>query len=143
MKRAANVVIVILILSQSSCTKDGSPTNPSVTPPGAFSYTSYDSLGIVIVRGWFTLRIADSAHVTGEWHFTQIAGGSTIGPQVGDGNLEGGFHTDKLWVELNPQFVDHNCSLGGTYSDTAYAGTWQAIGIMGIYNYGTFHARRE
>jgi hypothetical protein len=143
MKAFTIVPAILICCSLNSCGKNDLISDPSLAPPGSYSYASYDSLGVRIVEGWFTLLIADSAHVTGEWHFTQIAGGAAIGPQVGNGNLEGGFHSHQLWVELNPQYRDHNLLLGGTYSDTAYVGTWQAIGIMGIYNYGAFFAARR
>ncbi len=141
MSRSGLIVTLCGLLVLSSCNDLG--TNLMPRPTGSYVYTSYDSLGSKIVQGWFTLIIADSTHISGEWHFTQVGGGNAIGPQVGDGKLVGGFRSALLWVELNPQFVDHNLQLVGTLSATAYSGTWCAIGYMGIYNHGTFQASRD
>lgn len=143
MKTTAVTLFLALGLCISSCAKQDTLTNLMPRPAGSYSYTSYDSSGTMIVQGWFTLVIADSNHISGEWHFLQVGGGSGIGPQVGDGSLVGGFHSALLWVELNPRFRDNNLELVGTFSTTAYSGTWRAIGLMGIYNHGTFQASRD
>jgi hypothetical protein len=142
--KAYPIILLLLIATWiSSCTKDESTANLSLPPPGSYFYVSYDSLGVRIVVGWFTLLIADSAHIAGEWHFTQVGGGSSIGPQVGDGNLVGGFSSGLLWIELNPQYRDNNLQLIGTFTSSTYTGTWLAIGIMGVHNHGSFRASRN
>ncbi len=134
-------LLLLLGLMAWTCMKHDTSTNAVEAPRGSFSYTGFDSLGTAIVQGWFTLLIADSDHVSGEWHFRKTGLGNEIGPQIGDGNLVGGFFSGQLWVELNPQFRDNNLQLRGTYSTTHYTGTWQAIGIGGPYNHGSFNAK--
>ncbi len=66
----------------------GSPTE--TVPFGAFAYTSYDTTGVALVTGWFTMNFSDSNTISGEWHFRPIGNPENIGPQTGDGTLVGG-----------------------------------------------------
>ena len=131
--------ILLAILSWTSC-KDLS-TDP--TQEGRYQYASYDSAGVLVVHGWFTLNIADSQSVSGEWHFAPVGNPRDIGPQTGDGTLVGGFHDGKLWIELNPQFRDNNLQLTGTLDGNRYSGVWAWISYVGITNTGTFEAVKQ
>ena len=109
-------------------------------PLGAFEYKAYDTTGTLVVDGWFKLSIHDSAHIDGEWHFTKVNDPRNIGPQSGDGQLEGGFDREMLWINLNPGYVDNNVFLSGRYTIEKYTGTWTWSGFPGVINQGTFAA---
>ena len=112
-------------------------------PPGAFNYRSYDSSGVPIVSGWFTLVNSDSSHVTGEWHLKATGSGERIGPQTGTGKLVGGINGEKFWIELNPQVRNNNLQLNGVFSRDSLAGQWTWINNEGIVNQGRFYAVRK
>jgi hypothetical protein len=136
MKTTRFAPFAILALVMSFCDQ---PTSP---PAGSFRYTSYDSTGIAIVNGWFTMNFKDST-IAGEWHFKPINNPQNIGPQTGDGNLVGGIRNGEIWIELNPQFRDNNLSLIGTLQGDRYSGQWAWISFIGITNQGTFEAIRK
>ncbi len=112
-------------------------------PPGAYAYTSYDTGGTVIVRGWFTAVISDSTKVTGEWHFEPVGNPQRIGPQTGDGKLVGGVNGKKIWIELNPDVRNNNLQLNGTLVSEKLSGQWTWISYDGMANQGAFDAVRK
>jgi hypothetical protein len=128
-----------LLVALDACEK-GSPTEP---PGGTFSYRAYDTTGTLIVQGWFTLNVSDSANVQGEWHFTKVGNPSNIGLHFGDGELKGSFYQSRLSVGLNPNYVDNNVILSGTLDAHSYSGTWRWIGFPGEINRGTFEAQKS
>ncbi|MCU0411540.1 MAG: hypothetical protein MUF82_03275 [Bacteroidetes bacterium] len=112
-------------------------------PSGAYSYMSFDSSGTAIVKGWFTLTMTDSSHVTGEWNFMEIVESTESSLQTGHGALAGGFSNGRLIVDLHPDYRDNNLLLIGTVDGTGYSGRWEWISFAGVSNYGTFHAQRR
>lgn len=112
-------------------------------PAGSYRYTSYDTTGVAVVTGWFTMNIADSGPVSGEWHFSPLGKPQGIGPQTGDGRLVGSFRDGRLWIELNPQVFDDNLQLIGTFQGNRYAGTWTWSSFIGVTNHGTFEAMQH
>ncbi len=138
MQKLLFVVLIALLFSLSSCEDDDSLVGP--TPPGAYSYTSYDSLGTAIVKGWFTIVQQDSVQLIGNWSFEKIGNPQDVGPQVGAGKLVGGVDQDRVWVELNPQYKDNNLQLQGSITGNQYSGKWMWISFAGISNHGTFEA---
>jgi hypothetical protein len=139
MRCACVLAAISLVAAVVGCTD--SPTQPA--PAGSFAYTSYDTTGAAVVTGWFTLDVSDSGAVSGEWHFWGIGNPRDVGPQIGGGALVGGFAEGDLWLELNPQFRDHNLSLHGTLQDDRYAGEWVWSSFVGVTNHGTFEAFRR
>ena len=138
MKILQCVALLALTAILSDCT---AVTDPA--PDGAYRYTSYDTAGTALVRGWFTMDISDSNSITGEWHFTAVDSPKNIGPQTGDGKLVGGVKGTSVWIELNPQYRDNNLGLIGTLQGTRFSGTWQWISFVGITNRGPFVAERH
>jgi hypothetical protein len=112
-------------------------------PGEVFQYTSYDSSGNALVNGWFTMNFADSANITGEWHFQTINSPKNIGPQVGDGNLVGEANDGQIWVELNPQYKDNNLQLIGTMTNKRFTGRWMWLSFSGVTNAGTFESVKK
>jgi hypothetical protein len=126
----------------SSCEDGGSETGVGPLPSGAYRYTSYDTNGVAIVRGWLSFTYEDSALITGEWKLDKIGNPQGIGPQIGGGTLAGSFYRGKLVIELNPQFRDNNLQLVGTLKTGGYRGEWFWISFVGISGRGTFEAAR-
>lgn len=134
------VFFLVILFYFVACNNDGL-NEP--TPYGAYSYTSFDSSGTAIVEGWLIMNLKDSSQIIGKWHFEKIGNPQDIGPQVGNGVLEGGVKQNEMWVELNPQFRDNNLQLIGSMENNKYSGTWQWISFIGITNYGTFEAIKD
>lgn len=132
------IIFLALLFSFASCEDNDSLVGP--TPPGAYSYTSYDSTGTAIVKGWFTMTNQDSVQIIGNWSFEKIGSPQDVGPQVGAGKLVGGVDQKRVWVELNPQFRDNNFQLHGSIKGNKYSGKWIWITLVGISNHGTFEA---
>jgi hypothetical protein len=112
-------------------------------PQGAYAYTSYDSSGVELVSGWFTMIVSDSTTVSGEWHFSPIGSPQKIGPQTGDGKLVGGMNGEKVWIELNSGVRNNNLQLNGISAQSRIDGQWTWISYDGIANQGIFHAVRK
>ena len=124
------------------CNKNSDDLSLGPIPPGAYQYTSYDSTGVAIVKGWLTLNYEGSLNITGEWHLEKIGNPHNIGPQVGNGNLVGVIDQERVWVELNPQYVDNNLQLNGIIENGHYKGEWIWTSFAGITNRGSFEAVR-
>ena len=139
MKSLCAFLSVCFLLLIQACTE--SPTD--ATPKGAFSYSSYDSLGTTVAKGWFTMIASDSGSISGEWHFTRVATSDAIGPQIGSGVLVGGISNGHTWLELNPSFADNNLQLVGTFDGISYSGQWYWTTYIGVTNHGTFEAHRQ
>ncbi len=135
MKIPQRCALLALTTILTGCTALTDPT-----PGGAYQYTSYDTTGTVLVRGWFTMDISDTNAISGEWHFAAVDSPQNIGPQTGDGKLAGSVHGGTMWIELNPQYRDNNLGLTGTLQDNRYSGTWRWISFVGITNHGPFEA---
>jgi hypothetical protein len=115
----------------------------SCKPDGQYSYTSYDTTGEPIVKGWFTISFVDSVRVTGEWHFRAIGNPEHIGPQIGDDSLQGEYRKTDLWIGLNPRYVDNNIFLSGIMYGKQINGTWTYSTIAGPVNGGSFVAIKQ
>lgn len=136
MKKFVVIIFITIIISFISC--DEGTVGP--THSSTYSYTSYDTKGNTIVKGWLIMDYQDSSQITGEWNFEKIGNPKDIGPQVGSGKLVGSLEPDRVLVELNPQYKDNNLLLSGTIKDNNYSGVWQWISFTGITNHGTFEA---
>jgi len=141
--RCFHVTVVAAILALGALNCNESTTIMSPRLGGRFLYKSFDSTGTKIVEGWLTLIYRDSVHITGEWHFQKVGSPQRIGPQVGDGVLEGGVRDETVWVELQPQNRDNNLQLTGTIENGRYHGEWVWISFVGVTNRGPFEAIRE
>ena len=137
-----NTYVLFLLLLATLCL-DCKQTSTEPMPSGAYAYTSYDSSGVALVNGWFTMSISNSNAISGEWHFKPIGNPQNIGPQTGDGALIGGIDSGRVWVELNPKFIDNNLQLNGTLQNGRFAGQWTWISFVGITNRGRFEALRK
>jgi len=137
MRKLLAIAAFFLILI--GCKEDNSVQPVS---SGPFQYTAYDTIGTPIVSGWMTINIQDSTQVTGEWHFNKVNDPHNIGPHTGDGNFAGGFDNGRLYINLNPNYIDNNVILNGEFQTTTYSGTWIWSSFSGISNRGNFQAVR-
>ncbi len=133
-------ICIVLSLSTFFLWIDCKQTVSESIPTDAYAYTSYDSSGTALVRGWFTLIMADSATLSGKWHLEPIGDPQRIGPQTGDGNLVGGMNGEKVWIELNPKVSNNNLQLNGILASGRLTGQWNWIRYDGMANQGTFQA---
>jgi hypothetical protein len=139
MKNLRQLPLLLLVALWLGC----NGTTTEWVPSGTFSYTSYDSSGVAVVTGWFTMDLSDSSAVSGQWHFCPIGNPEGIGPQTGTGELAGGFYNGELSVDLHPGWMDSNIILQGTLEGDRYAGEWMWISFIGVTNQGTFEAQRR
>ncbi len=110
-------------------------------PTNDFHYHSYSVDGTKVAEGWLSFNINSDSTVSGEWHFDKIAGKpEEIGPQWGEGSLQGDYVSDTLWLELKPQYRDNNFQLRGTLNKERYSGKWYWITYAGVSGRGTFKA---
>jgi hypothetical protein len=75
---------------------------PGPIPNGGYAYTGFDSNGVVVVTGWLTLDLGDPDRVTGEWRLEPVGNPQGIGPQTGEGRLQGAMADGMLQVDPNP-----------------------------------------
>jgi len=129
-------VLILLSLSLlSSCKKENNEND-------LYNYSGFDSLGIKIVEGTFSMVYLDSNSITGNWDFDKIGDPIGIGDQVGLGEYLGSIRNDTIRISLNPDVVDDNVDLFGTMNDDIILGEWSYSTLHGIVNYGTFAAEK-
>ncbi len=107
-----------------------------------YQYRAYDSLGVLIVSGWFRIESQDSAVIGGVWDFDPVGNPENIGPQTGNGHFIGYQDATEIRLELNPYMMDNNVSLYGTFTGTVITGEWQFTGYPGLINKGSFYAEK-
>ncbi len=107
-----------------------------------YQYEAYNSLGVLVVEGWFRIETQDSTFISGVWDFDPVGNPENIGPQTGNGFFTGHLDGDQIRMELNPDMVDNNVSLYGTFTATVITGEWQFTGFPGLINEGSFYAEK-
>ena len=132
-------ILTITILLFAGSFFFGCSGSSPVGPRGSYQYASFDTTGSLLVQGWMTIEV-QGATVTGEWHFEKVSGGDRIGPQVGDGELIGNLDQGSLFISLNPNWVDNNIFLSGTFADGRFTGEWTYSSLIGLTNRGVFEA---
>lgn len=136
MVKRITLIILIMTVIFISC----NILNNDDVPSGSYSYTARDTLGTVIVEGWFTMESQGSKEFNGEWHFKKIGNPQNIGPQIGDGDLIGFEDSTGVQINLNPQMADNNVILLGEFNEDQYTGEWQWVTFIGPTNKGDFVA---
>ncbi len=131
------VTTILLSLIVWSC-RDSSVESPGETE--AFQYWAYDSTGVPVVTGWFTMNYPDSSTVVGDWHFIHVDHPKNIGPHTGTGRLLGAYQNGQIFLDLNPQFKDNNVELAGTLVNHRFSGQWTWLTLVGVTNKGRFEA---
>jgi hypothetical protein len=147
MKRAWLAVVVLALAGGlSSCLRDETMSRDELS--GTFQYVAYGPQGEIVVRGTLTFEQQGSAAVRGRWSLEATGADGPVGPQVGEGRLEGRIEDRSdgrfdVVVQLNPEIADNNVTLVGTFEDSRIQGRWSWTTLTGMANGGTFEARRQ
>jgi len=157
MRRSVSRLLLISLLAvASACVTAVDITKPpDPVPPGAMAYTGYDDSGTPVIEGWVLLDIVTvnappsiPSNVTGTWNLRRVNPDGEVGPQVGQGTLEGLLQGDQLFVNFNPSSADDNVVgdgmlkvIGDPASGTQWDGTWTWSDLSGPIKSGTFHAQ--
>lgn len=112
-------------------------------PLGDYQYTGYSSKGDKIVEGKVSIISREGNRLAGKWRLKTIGDPKIIGPQVGEGNLEGELNQDRLIINLNPAASDSNVVLTGEIEGGRFHGKWSFDGFAGSMNQGLFEASRQ
>ncbi len=138
----SNVILIVLFLiSVFSCERDKSIIQP--LPSNIFTYQSFDTLGYLLVSGWFAFEYVDSIKIKGSWHFNNLSNKNDIGPQIGNGQLVGSIIDSSISMDLNPPFIDRNVYLSGIIRDNFIEGKWIWATYAGVSNWGRFKATKN
>jgi hypothetical protein len=134
------IILIIIITGVSflySCGDDSS-TNSSMT---TYKYTGFDSTGVIIISGYLWVESTDSSIVKGRWSFKLVHNEENLGPQIGKGNFDGVKDTEgNMSLNLNPEWIDNNVFLIGSFNNSQYRGDWNYVGYPGVINAGSFEA---
>ena len=136
-------VIFALAFTVDACSDSGAPVAslpPLGSLPSSYSYSGYNSKGVLVVLGSITLAVTDSQDVSGTWRLECIAQGEKVGPQTGSGTLQGSFQDSRIAVNLNPGWMDNNVFLSGTFDKDRFSGTWMWSTFVGPTAEGRFEA---
>lgn len=137
----ATVNIILLLVP--SCDEIVIKLNSDQPPAGIYIYIGMDSLKTNIIQGTISLNYEDSITIEGNWNFNSIGNPQQIGPQIGGGKLDGGYENGTTWIRLNPNMIDNNVELRGTYKNDVFTGTWTYIGFQGVINQGYYTAKKR
>lgn len=133
-------ILALAMALMFSCSNDNTALGP--VPSGTYAYTGRDSSGAEVARGWLSLTMQDSAHVSGQWQIDAV-GDSTAGPAFGNGFLLGTLDKGTLSIDLHPHVVDDGVLLSGTVQNDRIEGQWSWITFAGITRTGPFEAIRQ
>ena len=136
----------VLALTFIACIDIGDPAG-SIPPlggyPTSYSYSGYNSKGQLVVVGSMTLAVTDSQTVSGTWALQCVVPGENVGPQTGSGTLLGSIRGARVTVNLNPQWVDNNVFLSGSFDKDRFSGTWMWSTLVGSTAEGKFEALKS
>jgi hypothetical protein len=116
---------------------------------GVYVYQATDSAGTLLLTGTLQLVFHDDSSVTGSWGIDWAPDADTdteVGPQVGEGTLQGQLGAEDLVLDLNPGFADNNVLLAGALVRDSpapqLAGDWSHSALLGAVAAGHFTATR-
>lgn len=126
-------LVILSTIALASCTQSTAPLIDD--PHGMFqgSLVMYDSTGKNPVNGRLSVSRGDSTDLSGRW---SLENGQS-------GKLAGAISDSTLWINLNPELIDANRYLFGTFDGKNIKGRWTYSGIMGPIDYGTFVATSD
>ena len=136
----------LLGLTINACKDSGDPVAsmpPLPSSPTAYSYSGYNSKGLLLVVGSMTLALTDSQIVSGTWTLQCVSEGENVGPQTGSGTLMGSIQGTRVEVNLNPGWADNNVFLSGSIDKDRFSGTWMWSTFVGPTSEGKFEALKS
>lgn len=89
-----------------------------------------DSLGANHISGIININQINSIDLNGSWSFQNRE----------NGKLVGSINDMKVQINLNPNFIDNNTILFGSFDGKTIKGEWFHSGVGGVDNRGTFLA---
>jgi len=128
-------LFILVVLFCCSCEEENEASD-------FYQYSGYDSTGVQVVEGAFTINEGDSTNISGAWIFQAIGDPQNIGPQLGEGTFIGTIIGDEFAVSLNPAWRDNNVFLNGTIVGDKITGHWVYATIIGITSQGSFMAAK-
>nr|MBC8323912.1 hypothetical protein [Candidatus Neomarinimicrobiota bacterium] len=131
-------ILTVLIFLFTACNK----IIDDALDDGLYEYTAFDSEGVHIVEGTFSIVFSDSISITGEWDFVAIGDPENIGPQIGEGQLIGTMEGNDFYAGLNPDMDDNNVNFVGVVDGDKISGVWIYSGYAGVLNSGPFTAEK-
>jgi hypothetical protein len=131
----------------------GVACSDSVTGPdelsGVYAYQAMDSAGTALLTGTLQLVFHPDSSVTGSWAIDWAPDADTdteVGPQVGEGMLQGRLGAEDLVLDLSPGVADNNVFVAGPLvrGSTApqLAGDWSHSTLVGAVAAGLCTATR-
>lgn len=146
-RRFWTFLLVVAAVGLNSC------DSAALREGGSYDYTARSNGGEVLVTGTLDLDYSESVAadgtvaITGHWDLQRRGPGEDVGPQVGEGDLDGTVDSDgNVWINLNPDWADNNVFLSGSFSGEQFGdfeGTWSYSTFIGHTNGGTFTAVRR
>lgn len=116
---------------------------------GVYVYQATDSAGTLLLTGTLQLVFHDDWSVTGSWGIDWAPDADTdteVGPQVGEGTLQGQLSAEDLVLDLSPGIADNNVFLVGALVRGSLApqlaGDWSYSTLLGAVAAGHFTATR-
>jgi hypothetical protein len=141
MKSLLSLTFALVVASAVPSCTDQQVIVPALA--GTYDYVGYDSSGTPVVHGSVAVKMLDSVRISGTWNLSPVGSPQNIGPQTGRGTISGTLEDDTLCtINLNPQWVDNNVLLQGTFRGESITGRWSFITYAGEANRGTFTARK-
>jgi hypothetical protein len=129
-----SIWLILCLLFACSCEDKENSNN-------IYEYTAYFARNLVVcASGAIEMTIATDSTITGSWDISPADGFSEkdIGPQIGTGKLEGNIKAGKIFINLNPEWIDNNILLNADYSKDQFAGSWVWSTFIGPTSSGSF-----
>lgn len=129
------------------------PSNCSVLEPAAvaavtgdYAYVACDAEGRPLLLGQLALAVETDGTIRGTWEIDRAPGvdrAAEVGPQVGEGEVQGFVQDGHAWLNLNPGWADNNVFLSGVFGPGGIGGSWSWSTLLGPRSGGAFTARRR
>ena len=142
----SNIIFALTLVLFLTC--DNGTFDAFAPQTGAYFYQAFDTTGTAVIEGWLRLDLGKPENnvsylaVSGKWQLSKIGDPENIGPQLGDGKLQGTIEKNKIWLDLNPGWADNNVFLNGTIAKNQIEGFWNYSTFVGSVNGGQFTAVR-
>jgi hypothetical protein len=98
-----------------------------------------------VIEGHLDLVIHADSSITGTKSLNLIhgPGAGSLEPLLEGGDVSGRLEADRVVLQLNPHYADHNFTAGGTPDRDRITGLVTHVGIVGaVEEVGTFEAHR-
>jgi hypothetical protein len=143
MRIAFLIVTLAMSLSLYKCANGGGAPASDSFAVGAYEYSGYDEAGKKVISGRLNLTEIKGQDIKGTWELKQVGAAEKIGPQVGTGNFVGQVESNRVNINLNPDWNDNNIFLSGNFEKGELRGDWHFSTFAGAASKGTFVAKKK